>query len=85
MKRAAGPRIALVLGSGGARGLAHIVVLETLDRLGIRPVEIAGASIGARSAVLCSFEPEVTTSATTARSTAAPISTYSGFFDRLLA
>lgn len=41
------PRIGLVLGSGGARGLAHIVVLETLDRLGIRPVEIAGTSIGA--------------------------------------
>ena len=41
------PRVGLVLGSGGARGLAHIVVLETLDRLKIRPVEIAGASIGA--------------------------------------
>jgi NTE family protein len=41
------PRIGLVLGSGGARGLAHIVVLETLDRLKIKPVEIAGASIGA--------------------------------------
>ncbi|HRE21395.1 MAG TPA: patatin-like phospholipase family protein [Rhabdaerophilum sp.] len=46
-KSAAHPRIGLVLGSGGARGLAHIVVLETLDRLGIRPVEIAGTSIGA--------------------------------------
>lgn len=46
-KPAALPRIGLVLGSGGARGLAHIVVLETLDRLGIRPVEIAGTSIGA--------------------------------------
>jgi NTE family protein len=41
------PRIGLVLGSGGARGLAHIVVLETLDRLKVRPVEIAGTSIGA--------------------------------------
>lgn len=41
------PRIGLVLGSGGARGLAHIVVLETLERLKIRPVQIAGASIGA--------------------------------------
>jgi NTE family protein len=40
-------RIGLVLGSGGARGLAHIVVLETLDRLGIRPIQIAGTSIGA--------------------------------------
>lgn len=46
-KTATHPRIGLVLGSGGARGLAHIVVLETLDRLGIRPVEIAGTSIGA--------------------------------------
>ncbi len=41
------PRIGLVLGSGGARGLAHIIAFETFDRLGIRPVEIAGASIGA--------------------------------------
>ncbi|WP_284178313.1 patatin-like phospholipase family protein [Rhabdaerophilum sp. SD176] len=41
------PKIGLVLGSGGARGLAHIVVLETLDRLKIRPVEMAGTSIGA--------------------------------------
>jgi len=41
------PRLGLVLGSGGARGLSHIVVIETLDRLGIKPVEIAGTSIGA--------------------------------------
>jgi NTE family protein len=41
------PRIGLVLGSGGARGLAHIVAFEALDRLGIKPAEIAGASIGA--------------------------------------
>lgn len=41
------PRIGLVLGSGGARGLAHIIAFETFDRLGIRPAEIAGASIGA--------------------------------------
>lgn len=40
-------RIGLVLGSGGARGLAHIVVLETLDRMGIKPVQITGTSIGA--------------------------------------
>ncbi|MCA4909542.1 MAG: patatin-like phospholipase family protein, partial [Methylobacterium sp.] len=41
------PRIGLVLGSGGARGLAHIVAFEAFDRLGIRPAEIAGTSIGA--------------------------------------
>ena len=38
---------ALALGAGGARGLAHITVLEVLDELGIKPVAIAGTSIGA--------------------------------------
>ena len=40
-------RVALALGGGGARGLAHVAVLETLDEMGIRPVAIAGTSIGA--------------------------------------
>jgi NTE family protein len=40
-------RLALVLGGGGARGLSHIPVLEALDELGVKPVTIAGASIGA--------------------------------------
>jgi NTE family protein len=39
--------IALALGAGGARGLAHIAVLEVLDELGVKPVAIAGASMGA--------------------------------------
>ncbi len=41
------PTFALALGGGGARGLAHIHVIEALDELGIRPVAIAGSSIGA--------------------------------------
>jgi NTE family protein len=41
------PRIGLALGGGGARGLAHILVLEVFDELGIKPVMIAGTSIGA--------------------------------------
>lgn len=41
-----GPRIALALGGGSARGLAHIVVLEAFDELGIKPVIIAGTSMG---------------------------------------
>jgi len=40
-------KIGLALGGGGARGLAHIQVFETLDELGIRPHAIAGTSIGA--------------------------------------
>lgn len=39
--------VSLALGGGGARGLAHIVVLEALDDLGIQPREISGTSIGA--------------------------------------
>jgi len=41
------PRVAVALGGGGARGLAHIVVLEALDEAGIRPALISGTSIGA--------------------------------------
>ena len=42
-----GRPIALALGGGGARGLAHIVALEALDELGLRPSRIIGTSMGA--------------------------------------
>ncbi|MCK0206909.1 patatin-like phospholipase family protein [Starkeya koreensis] len=48
------PRIAVALGSGGARGLSHILVLEALDELGVRPTAMAGASIGALFAAVYS-------------------------------
>jgi NTE family protein len=41
------PKIGLALGGGGAKGLAHIPMLQTLDRFGVRPHAIAGTSIGA--------------------------------------
>ena len=37
----------LALGSGGARGLAHIAVVEALDEMGVKPAAIAGTSLGA--------------------------------------
>jgi NTE family protein len=37
---------ALALGGGGARGIAHIAVLEALDEMGKKPAAIAGTSIG---------------------------------------
>ncbi len=40
-------KIGLALGGGGARGLAHLLVLEVFDEFGIRPNAISGASIGA--------------------------------------
>jgi NTE family protein len=38
--------VALALGGGGARGLAHLGVLEVLEAEGIRPTFLAGTSIG---------------------------------------
>lgn len=40
------PVIALVLGSGGARGYAHIGVIEVLEQQGIQPDFIVGTSAG---------------------------------------
>ena len=40
-------RIGLALGGGGVRGLAHVLVLEALDEMGLSPSIIAGCSIGA--------------------------------------
>ena len=40
-------RIGVALGGGGAKGLAHIPMLEVLDDLGVRPSRITGTSIGA--------------------------------------
>jgi len=40
-------KVGLALGGGGAKGLAHIPMLQTLDAAGVRPVAIAGTSIGA--------------------------------------
>lgn len=49
------PSVALALGGGGARGLAHIHVVEVLDEYGLKPSLVSGASIGALvgAAVAC--------------------------------
>ena len=46
------PRVALVLGSGGPRGFAHIGVLKALEDAGIRPDVVIGSSVGARVGAL---------------------------------
>jgi NTE family protein len=40
-------KFGLALSGGGARGFAHIPVLEALDEMGVRPSVVAGTSIGA--------------------------------------
>ncbi len=46
------PVIGLALGSGGARGFAHIGVLRTLEEAGIEVTYLAGSSIGALVATM---------------------------------
>ena len=41
------PKIGIALGAGGAKGIAHIPMLEALDELGVTPHRVAGCSIGA--------------------------------------
>ena len=41
------PRIGLVLGSGAARGWAHIGVIRALEQAGVRPDVVCGTSVGA--------------------------------------
>lgn len=41
------PKIALVLSGGGARGIAHIGVIEELERRGYEIASVAGTSMGA--------------------------------------
>lgn len=45
--RAGNSRIGLALGAGGANGLAHIEMLEVLEKMNLRPYRITGSSIGA--------------------------------------
>jgi NTE family protein len=46
-KQATAKRVSLVLGSGGARGLAHIGIIHELEERGYDIASIAGCSIGA--------------------------------------
>jgi NTE family protein len=41
------PKVGLALGSGSARGWAHIGVIRALEEAGVRPDVICGCSIGA--------------------------------------
>lgn len=45
-------KLGLALGSGGVRGAAHIGVLRSLERHGLRPDSLAGSSAGAVVAAL---------------------------------
>ena len=41
------PVVGLALGSGSARGWAHIGIIQALEEIGVEPQVVAGTSIGA--------------------------------------
>ena len=41
------PKFGIALSGGGARGIAHIGVLEALEKYGIKPQVVSGTSMGA--------------------------------------
>ena len=47
------PRLGLALGSGSARGWAHIGILRALEERGLRPDVVTGASVGALVGAAC--------------------------------
>ncbi|MFN7709789.1 MAG: patatin-like phospholipase family protein [Holosporales bacterium] len=51
--------VALVLGGGGAKGLAHVGVIEVLKKEGIEPDLIVGCSAGAIVGALYADQPQV--------------------------
>ena len=52
------PRVCIVLGGGGARGLAHLGVLQVLERAGI-PIDcMVGISVGAVVGATYALEPD---------------------------
>jgi NTE family protein len=45
-------KIGIALGAGGAKGLAHVLILEALDELALKPSYVTGTSTGAVVGVL---------------------------------
>ncbi|MCB1074153.1 MAG: patatin-like phospholipase family protein [Simkania sp.] len=53
------PKIALVLGGGGSKGLAHVGVIRELEEAGIHPDLIVGCSAGALIGALYADDPDI--------------------------
>ena len=53
----AGPRIALVLGGGGARGFAHVGAIRVLEEAGVPVALVVGTSVGSLVGALYASDP----------------------------
>ena len=56
---ARGTRATVALGGGGARGIAHLGVMQILRSLGVRIEHITGVSIGSLAGALCALNEDI--------------------------
>lgn len=54
------PTVSLALGGGGARGLAHLGVIEELQQMPVSIERYVGVSIGSLAGALCAFDLSTT-------------------------
>lgn len=57
--QASQPRAVVALGGGGARGLAHLGVMEAIGEAGVRTERIVGVSIGSLMGGLCAVDSDI--------------------------
>lgn len=52
-------RAVLALGGGGARGLAHLGVMQAMGESGVQTEQIVGVSMGGLVGAMCAVEPDI--------------------------
>lgn len=57
--QACGTSAVVALGGGGARGLAHLGVLQAIGECGIQTERIVGVSMGSLVGAMCAIEPDI--------------------------
>lgn len=52
-------RAVIALGGGGARGLAHLGVMQAIGESGVQTEQIVGVSMGSLVGAMCAVEPDI--------------------------
>ena len=52
-------RASVALGGGGARGIAHLGVMQVIGESGVQTEQIVGVSMGSLVGAMCAVEPDI--------------------------
>ena len=53
------PRAVVALGGGGARGIAHLGVMQAIGESGVQTERIVGVSMGSLVGAMCAADPDI--------------------------